>query len=160
MRDLTELNAYRNILAEKQLFGESTADMRRVGGLFYIPTKGSRRGLKVIASSGVIPHSQGWDHVSVSLPNRCPDWNEMCKVKQLFFYPDEVCFQLHPAEDENISNHAFCLHIWRHISTPIMLPPPSMVGTKDVATIKEGAITLDTVRRHQDIALMKMSGQS
>lgn len=85
MRDLRELDKYRDVLQEHKLFGGSDDDLRKNGGCFWIPTKGSRKGLKVVASSGEIPVSQGWDHVSVSLPNRCPTWEEMCKVKDLFF---------------------------------------------------------------------------
>jgi len=36
--------------------------------------------LRVIASDG-----QGWEHVSFSLPNRCPNWREMCFIKNLFW---------------------------------------------------------------------------
>jgi hypothetical protein len=36
-------------------------------GAFRVPG-----GLRVIASDG-----EGWDHVSVSLPDRCPTWEEM-----------------------------------------------------------------------------------
>lgn len=157
MRDLRELDKYRDVLQEHKLFGGSDDDLRKNGGCFWIPTKGSRKGLKVVASSGEIPVSQGWDHVSVSLPNRCPTWEEMCKVKDLFFYPHEVCFQLHPAQSDNISNHSFCLHIWRNIHQNIPLPPPEMVGIKDMGTFKPGAISLDTVSQIQDETLGKLN---
>ena len=26
----------------------------------------------------------GWEHVSVSLQNRCPTWDEMCRIKDIF----------------------------------------------------------------------------
>lgn len=68
---------------------------------------GSAR-LSIIASDG-----GGWDHVSVSLATRCPTWEEMCWVKRLFFEPDEVVMQLHPAETDYVNNHKFCLHLWR-----------------------------------------------
>jgi hypothetical protein len=35
--------------------------------------------LRVIASDG-----EGWEHVSVSLANRCPTWDEMCFIKGVF----------------------------------------------------------------------------
>lgn len=31
----------------------------------------------------------GWEHVSVSLSNRCPTWEEMCMVKDIFWGEDE-----------------------------------------------------------------------
>jgi len=64
--------------------------------------------LRIIASDG-----GGWDHVSVSLADRCPTWAEMCEVKDLFFRDDEVVIQLHPAKANHINMHPFCLHLWR-----------------------------------------------
>lgn len=64
--------------------------------------------LRVIASAG-----QGWDHVSVSLPNRCPTWEEMDTVKNLFFKEDEVVMQLHVNGKAKVNLHPYCLHLWR-----------------------------------------------
>ncbi len=56
--------------------------------------------LRAIASTGM-----GWDHVSVSLEDRCPTWDEMCWIKKLFFEPDECCMQLHPPESDYVNFH-------------------------------------------------------
>ena len=135
MRDLRELNRYRHRAAEQAFFGHSGAGLDSIGGYFLIPIKSSKRPLKVIASAGSISGSEGWDHVSVSLPARCPSWDEMDQVKRLFFLPDEVAFQLHPAEAEHISNHPYCLHIWRPTLTSIPLPPSIMVGIKELGEL-------------------------
>jgi hypothetical protein len=80
--------------------------------------------MRVIASDGA-----GWDHVSVSRVNRCPNWPEMEYVKRLFFAPHEVCMQLHVAESEHLSVHNYCLHIWRpNDGTKIPQPPALMVA--------------------------------
>lgn len=73
--------------------------------------------LRVIASWG-----GGWDHVSISLHNRCPGWDEMEWVKRLFFKPSEVAMQLHPAESDYVNLHPHCLHIWRPQGAAIPLP--------------------------------------
>lgn len=75
-------------------------------GAFAIPNGGLR--LRVIVSAG-----GGWDHVSVSLPTRCPTWEEMSYVKKLFFHPDETVMQLHVPEQQHINCHPHCLHLWR-----------------------------------------------
>lgn len=49
-------------------------------GVFDVPHPRTGVTLKVIATA-----LDGWDHVSVSLPNRCPNWPEMEHVKRLFF---------------------------------------------------------------------------
>ena len=32
----------------------------------------------------------GWEHVSVSYRRKTPTWDEMCRVKELFFNDDET----------------------------------------------------------------------
>lgn len=43
----------------------------------------------------------GWEHVSVSLNNRCPTWEEMCMVKDIFWGEDECVIQFHPPKSAN-----------------------------------------------------------
>ncbi len=93
------------------------------GGLFIIPFEGYD--LKVIASNGA-----GWDHVSVSLANRCPNWREMCFIKQLFWDDYECVMQLHPKKSEYINMHKYCLHLWRPQDVEIPQPPSILVGLK------------------------------
>lgn len=81
--------------------------------------------LRVIASSG-----EGWDHVSVSLPGRCPNWPEMEYVKRLFFKDSEAAMQLHVPPDDHINCHPNCLHLWRPLKGEIPRPPAILVGPK------------------------------
>ena len=92
------------------------------GGVFSVRPAG-RDMLRVIAANDA-----GWDHVSVSLVNRCPTWAEMEFVKRRFFNDDETAFQLHVPPVAHISLHPHCLHIWRPHDAPIPLPPSWMVG--------------------------------
>ena len=68
-----------------------------------------------------------WDHVSVSLIDRCPTWKEMCMVKDLFFEPEEIVIQYHPPKSVYINNFPFVLHLWRQQGVEIQLPPLWMV---------------------------------
>lgn len=77
----------------------------------------------------------GWDHVSVSFRNRTPTWDEMCEIKRMFFRPDEICVEYHPAESEYVNNMPYCLHIWRPQREPIPTPPSWMVGSKQGQTL-------------------------
>lgn len=130
MRDLRELNHLRDRRHEALAYGVNPLDHRHEAeaGSFRVPLKSSKRPLLVIASAGTIEGADGWDHVSVSLPGRCPTWDEMDQVKRLFFLPAEVAFQLHVGEADHISNHRYCLHIWRNINQPVPLPPSIFVG--------------------------------
>lgn len=55
-----------------------------------------------------------WEHVSVSTPNRCPTWDEMCKVKDLFWNELETVVQFHPSSASYVNTHPYCLHLWKH----------------------------------------------
>lgn len=76
--------------------------------------------VKVIASNGL-----GWEHVSVSRKDRCPTWDEMCQVKDLFWSDDDCVVQYHPARSDYVNDHPNCLHLWRPID--VVLPMPDMV---------------------------------
>lgn len=91
-------------------------------GIFEYPI--GKNPLKIIVGNG-----DGWEHVSVSLPNRCPTWAEMCIVKDLFWKPEECVMQLHPPASEHVNCHPYCLHLWRPTIGPEIPRPPSiMVG--------------------------------
>lgn len=54
-----------------------------------------------------------WEHLSVSLPDRCPTWDEMCFLKDLFWEPQDAVVQFHPAKSDYVNVAKFCLHLWR-----------------------------------------------
>jgi hypothetical protein len=112
-------------------------------GCFLIPF-GKRR-LAVIASD-----EAGWDHVSVSLPDRTPSWEEMCHVRELFFRADEWVMQLHPPKLVNINNHQFCLHLWRPQTCAVPTPPAWMVGMPGVSHEEMARLSPDERRRLVD----------
>jgi hypothetical protein len=121
MRDLRVLDSYRRtdkaVIEHYGTIGDDKA------GVFSIPSPIDRVPMLCIVSSG-----EGWDHVSVSRANRCPNWPEMEHVKRMFFKEDEVCMQLHVATADHISIHPNCLHIWRPTDQAIPLPPKEFVG--------------------------------
>lgn len=101
-------------------------------GCFVIP-HGKIMGYiyQVIASDGM-----SWEHVSVSLwkkkssVHRCPTWEEMCFIKDLFWGEDDCVVQFHPPKSEYINNHSYCLHLWRSINQVQPMPDSIMVGIK------------------------------
>lgn len=90
-------------------------------GFFVIPFKNDQ--LRVIASD-----SRGWDHVSVSCSDRCPTWEEMCFVKDLFFTEEETVIQYHPPKSVYINYHPFVLHLWRSHEYNVPLPPRELIA--------------------------------
>lgn len=96
-------------------------------GAFIVQSVKLKRALFCIASDG-----DGWEHVSVSIPDRCPTWEEMSYIKSLFWDCDDMVVQFHPVKAEYVNNHQFCLHLWRKAGTNDFCetPPAYMVGIK------------------------------
>lgn len=70
----------------------------------------------------------GWEHLSVSTPARTPTWDEMCKMKEIFFNDNECCVEYHPKKEDYVNCMEYCLHIWKPIDKEIPTPPSVMVG--------------------------------
>jgi hypothetical protein len=69
----------------------------------------------------------GWEHVSVSTNTRCPHWDEMCIIKDLFWDEEDCVVQYHPPASKYINNHPYVLHMWRPIDQEIIIPPSYLV---------------------------------
>lgn len=92
-----------------------------------------------------VSDGMGWQHVSVSLVKdiglgnkrkfrmveRCPTWEEMCFLKNLFWDEDETVVQYHPAKSEYVNCHPYCLHLWRAENFEMPTPDSLMVGIKN-----------------------------
>lgn len=101
-------------------------------GFFFVRLNNSLTNIKVMCS----PMGEGeWEHVSVSLQNRCPTWDEMCQIKALFWDPEDTVIQLHPPQSEWINNSNFCLHLWRNRLHEQRLPPSIFVGIKELGVL-------------------------
>jgi len=120
MRNLRALDDYRiDVTATYGWNGDATC------GAFELPSPIDGQTLTVVASSG-----NGWDHVSVSRTNRCPNWPEMEFIKRRFFRDEETVIQLHVPVSDHINAHPYCLHLWRPQQVEIPRPPGWMVAPK------------------------------
>lgn len=90
------------------------------GGAGYVSIRG--KNIYCIYSNG-----GGWDHVSASTINRCPTWDEMCVIKDIFFDEDECCIEYHPAKADYVNVHDYCLHIWKPQNVELPKPPKIFV---------------------------------
>lgn len=66
-------------------------------------------------------------HVSVSLPRRCPTWDEMCLIKDIFWDEEECVVQFHPPRSQYVDTHPYCLHLWKKIGETYETPPKEFV---------------------------------
>jgi hypothetical protein len=93
-------------------------------GIFIIPYKNIK--LCCVISSG-----SDWDHVSTHVEcvkkKRCPFWDEMCFVKNLFWNEDETVIQFHPKKSDYVNCHPYTLHLWKSQIVDYVLPPKIFV---------------------------------
>ncbi len=120
------LERMRQMAIEMETFGDSPVGTGN--GFFAIQRKGAI--LRIVASQ-----DEEWEHVSISLEKRCPTWEEMCFVKDLFWAPDECVMQLHPPKEDWVNNHPYCLHLWKPIQAEIPRPPALLVGKKSAGVL-------------------------
>lgn len=117
MKTLEEIKGTPNLLVH------SVSDDGGTGEIF----KAGKPYASVIWSYG-----GGWEHVSIAPYNRriTPDWDDMCRLKDMFFYDYECCVQYHPPKAEYVDNVPNCLHIWASLKKEMPRPPAFMVGIK------------------------------
>ncbi len=111
------------------------------GGYGVIFANGKKYGSVIWSNGG------GWEHVSVAPYNRriTPSWDDMCSLKDMFFYENEVVVQFHPAKSEYVNNVGNCLHLWRPINENMPTPQPILVGIKAVQSAAEIKKAIDEI---------------
>lgn len=114
MKTLEEIKEQNNLMIE---------DIGCDGGYGYLFLNGT----KPKPATVVFSFGGGWEHVSVSYSNRCPTWEEMCRVKNMFWNDDECVIQYHPPKPDYVNNHPYCLHLWRKCGENFETPPKDLI---------------------------------
>jgi hypothetical protein len=91
----------------------------RHNGCFTFPA----RSMVVVCSNG-----EGWEHVSVSVKDRTPTWEEMEWVKRNVWGDRDTVMQLHVPPVDHKNFHPHCLHMWRPLVEQIPRPPSIFVA--------------------------------
>ena len=118
MKKIEEIKKTRNLFIEAENANDG------MGGHYYDSI--SNKNLNFIFS-----YQLGWEHLSVSMPSRTPTWDQMCRMKDIFWSKDECCIQYHPKEEDYVNNHPHCLHIWKPTDKEIPTPPSILVGFRN-----------------------------
>lgn len=71
----------------------------------------SKDGLQVVFSCGR-HDSKWWLHVSVVREGRCPDYDDLARVKRLFVGDARQALQIFPPRWRHVNLHPTCLHLW------------------------------------------------
>lgn len=112
MKSFEEIKSTRNITIKGEAPGVG------LGGTYYDSISGK-------SFNFIFSKQFGWEHLSVSTPSKTPTWEQMCKMKDLFWNEDEVCVQYHPAKEDYVNNHPHCLHIWRPVASKDFINSPT-----------------------------------
>jgi len=83
----------------------------------------TRRGVVLRVMSSGVDKEHGWEHVSVSLRDRCPTWEEMNFICRLFWHESETVIQFHPKKSKYVNQMPYCLHLWKRVGEDHLLPP-------------------------------------
>lgn len=100
-----------------------TAEHDENCGIGFLPSPFDHKAILSIIFSNI----GGWDHVSVSTEHRCPLWNEMAYIKDIFFYEEECVIQYHPPKSRYVNVHPYCLHMWKRQDSEFELPDNGMI---------------------------------
>ena len=118
MKNINEIKKTRNLFIEAENANDG------MGGHYYDSISGKRLNF-------IFSYQLGWEHLSVSMPNKTPTWDQMCIMKDIFWNKDECCVQYHPKEEDYVNNHPHCLHIWKSTEEKIPTPPSILVGFRN-----------------------------
>ncbi len=129
MKTIEEIKATKNIRIKAE------AGDTGFGGSYYDSISG--KWLNFIFSNQL-----GWEHLSISMPNKTPSWEQMCRMKDIFWNEDETCIEYHPAKSQYVNMHPHCLHIWKPVfnedfineqesNENFPVPPHILVGFRD-----------------------------
>lgn len=134
------MKTLKELRQEPRITIEQVSDDGFKGSIGFPKWRGS-----VICSIGA-----GWEHVSVAPYQRriTHSWEDMCRLKDIFFREDEAVIQIHPPKSEYVNNVKNCLHLWRCTYKDMVLPPSVLVGVKDGqvnVTINKASDNIDAV---------------
>lgn len=120
MKNLHELDKFR----EPHPFWPQTD----TAGSFRVYVNG--RSFYVLASIDKTGTDEVWEHISVTPKNqkRCPTWEEMASIKDMFFDPEEEAVQFHPKHSKYVNHNEYCLHIWRPSDGKLLRNPQDAIG--------------------------------
>ena len=79
-------------------------------------------GMTVIWSIATELDRRVWLHVSVARVGRLPSYSDMTRIKRLFIGPDQFAYSVWAAEEDHVSIHDTCLHLWSPLTGELPLP--------------------------------------
>lgn len=111
MRDLRDIKLVLD--KEKMLFIKANGVLPQERSEFYFPMEDQRGYVSAINFL-----SDDWEHVMLNgyWSKRCPTYEEMAHLKDIFWKEEEITVQVHPKKSEYVNNfgYEYNLHLWRN----------------------------------------------
>lgn len=80
----------------------------------YRGVSDATRGMVVVVDETEID-GRRWRHLSVSRRSRTPSYDDLVRVRRLFFGDAEPAYQVFPRAGEHRNLHEHCLHLWKGV---------------------------------------------
>ena len=119
------MKAFSEILQDKRVLKVYKNVETPLVSKLKVEVRSNKQSDKALVSATIV---KGWEHLGVSFKNKIPSWECMQEMKEMFFYDNEECFQLHPKADDYVNNNEYTLHIWRPVDGNFPTPPSILVG--------------------------------
>jgi len=58
-------------------------------------------------------HDSNFERAFMFFDDRCPTWPEMVALKEFFWEPNDIVFQVHPRKEDYVNINKTALHLWR-----------------------------------------------
>jgi hypothetical protein len=78
------------------------------------------RGRLMVIAGEETHDSRRWLHVSCSLPDRLPSWEQLQAVKDAFVGEEHTALQVLPPKAQHFSHHPYCLHLWHAVDGSVV----------------------------------------
>lgn len=78
--------------------------------------------ISVIESIAIELDGKRWQHVSVSRPDRLPDYADLTFVKKHWIGEDKYAYFVFPPREKHINIDKHCLHLWCCLDGNAVLP--------------------------------------
>lgn len=72
-------------------------------------------GLRIVASTDRDDDGVRWRHISVSLKDRYPSWEELKAARYQFFDDEREVIQVFPPKSAYLNLHDNCFHLWSRV---------------------------------------------
>ena len=77
-------------------------------------------GMSVIESIAIEDDGNTWLHVSFARKSRMPDYEDMARIRKIFFKETQKVIMIFPPKEKHVNIHPYCLHFFCCLSAKVL----------------------------------------